>query len=88
MLQGVLVDEAIKVLFQLARDCGRSPGARAITQALGPLLRKALHPFAEGGIGHMERLGDGVDMVACHDLTDRLRTAKDPRFLGLLEHGV
>jgi len=88
VLQGVLIDEAIEVLFQLAGDFRRSPRARSIQQALGPLLRKALHPFAEGGIGHMERLGDGVDMVACHDLTDRLRTAKDPRFLGLLEHGV
>ena len=41
MLEGVLIDQAIEVLFQLARDFGRSPGARAIQQALGPLLRKA-----------------------------------------------
>jgi hypothetical protein len=88
VLQGVLIDEAIEVLFQFARHFGRSPGAGAIQQALGPLLRKALHPFAEGGIGQMERLGDGVDMVAGHDLPDRLRTAKDPRFLGLLEQGI
>jgi hypothetical protein len=40
-----LIDQAIEVLFQLARDFGRSPGARAIQQALGPLLRKALHPY-------------------------------------------
>jgi hypothetical protein len=45
VLQGVLIDEAIEVLFQLARHFGRSPGARAIKQALGPLLRKALHPL-------------------------------------------
>ena len=30
MLEGVLIDEAIEVLLQLARDLGRSPGARAI----------------------------------------------------------
>jgi hypothetical protein len=88
MLQGVLVDEAIEVLFQLTRDFGRSTGARAITQALGPFVRKALHPFAERGIGQMESLGDGVAMVACYDLPDSLRTAKDPCFLGLLEHSV
>src|SRR5262249_19561076 len=88
MLQGVLIDEAIEVLFQLARHCGRAPGARAIKQARGPLLRKALHPFARGGMGQMERRGDGVDMVAGHDLPDRLRPAKDPRCLGLLEQGV
>ena len=78
MLQGVLVDEAIEVLCQLARDFGWSLGARAIQQALGSLLRKALHPFSEGGIGHVEGRGDGVDMVAGHDLTDGLRTAKAP----------
>ena len=88
VLQGILIDEAIEVLLQLARDFGRSTGARAIQQALRPLLRKALHPLAEGGIGHMERLGDSVDMVPYHNLTDGLRTAKDSRCLGLLEHGV
>jgi len=30
MLQGVVIDQTIEVLFQLARDCGRSSGARAI----------------------------------------------------------
>ena len=88
MLQRVLIDETMEVLFQLAGDFGRSPGARAIPQALRPLLRKALHPFAEGGIGQMERLGDGLDMVAGHDLPDRLCPAKDPRCLGLLEQGI
>ena len=88
MLEGLLIDQAIEVLFQLARDFGWSPGARAIQQALRPLLRKALHPLSEGRIGHMKSLGDGVDMVPCHDLADGLRTAKDPRFLGLLEQGV
>jgi hypothetical protein len=32
MLQRVLIDETIEVLFQLAGDCGRSPGAWAIPQ--------------------------------------------------------
>jgi hypothetical protein len=85
VLQGVLLDQALEVLFQLARHLGRSPGARAIQQALGPLLRKALHPFAECRIRQMESRGDGVDMVAGYDLPDRLRPAKDPRCLGLLE---
>jgi hypothetical protein len=50
MLQGVLIDQTIEGLFQLAGDFGGATGARAIAQALGPLLRKALHPLAEGGI--------------------------------------
>jgi len=34
MLQGVLIDQAIEVLFQFARDFGRATGARAIDQTL------------------------------------------------------
>jgi len=83
-----LLDEAPEVLFQPTGEFGRSPRARAIPQALGPLLRKALHPLTEGGIGHMERRGDGVDMVPGHHRTDGLRPAKDPGCLGLLEQGV
>jgi hypothetical protein len=48
MLQRVLIDEAVEVLFQDARDFTRSTSPGAIQQALGPLLGKALHPFAEG----------------------------------------
>ena len=66
MLEGVLIDQAIEVLFQRARDFGRSPGARSIQQALGPLLRKALHPFSECGIGQVEGRGDGVDLSLIH----------------------
>ena len=50
VLQRVLINKAIEMLFQLTRHFRWSPGARAIPQALGPLLGKALHPFAEGGI--------------------------------------
>jgi len=88
VLQGVLLDQTLEVLFQLTGHFGRSPGAWAIPQALGPLLGKALHPFSERRIGQVEGRGDGVDMVAGHDLTDGLRPAKDPRFLGLGEQGV
>ena len=53
VLQGVLLHEALEVLFQLTGEFGRSTRARAIPQALRPLLRKALHPLAEGGIGQI-----------------------------------
>ena len=87
MLQGVLIDEAIEVLFQRARDFGRATGARAIPQALGALLSKALYPFAEGRIRQVEGGGDGGDMVPRDHRMDGLGTTKDPRLLGLLEHG-
>jgi len=84
VLKGILIDKAVEMLFEGAGHFAWSPGTRSIPQARGALLRKALHPFSESGIGQVEGRGDGVDMMACHDLTDGLRTAKDPRLLGLL----
>ena len=75
MLQGILIDEAIEVLCQLARDFGRSTGARAIPQALGSLLRKALHPFTQGRIRQVEGGGDSGDMVPRDHRMDGLGTA-------------
>jgi hypothetical protein len=46
VLQRVLIDEAIEVLFQLARDFGRSTGARAIHEAWRTLVGKAMDPLA------------------------------------------
>jgi hypothetical protein len=86
--QGVFVDETIEVLLQLARDLGGATGAWTIPQALGPLLRKALHPFPQGRIRQVEGRGDSRDMMPHNHRTDSLGTAKDPRLLGLLEHGV
>jgi len=82
-----LVDQAIEVLCQLAGDLRWATGARAIPQALGPLLRQALHPFPQGSIRQMAGRGDGGEMVTRDHRTDSLGTAKDPRLLGLLEHG-
>jgi len=87
VLQGILLDEAIEVLLQRARDFGRSTGARAIPQARGALLRKALHPFPQGRMRQVEGGGDGGDMVPRDYRMDGLGTAKDPRLFGLLEHG-
>ena len=51
MLEGVLIDEAIEVLFQRAGDFGRSTGARAIHETLRALVGKAMDPLAQGRIG-------------------------------------
>ena len=88
MLEGVLVNETIEVLFQCTGDGARAARARTIPQARGPLLRKALHPFAEGRIRQVQGCGDGADAVARDDLPDGLRTAKEAGLLGLLEHGI
>ena len=87
MREGGLIDQASEGLCQLARDCGRSSGARAIQQALGPLLGKTLPPFAPGSIRHMEGRGDGGDVLTRAHRRDSVGTAKDTGLLGLLEQG-
>jgi hypothetical protein len=88
MLQRVLIDEALEMLFKFARHLGGAPGTRAIEQALRPLPGKALPPFAQSRIREVEGRGNRVHVVACDDLTDRLGAAKDPGLLVLFEHGV
>ena len=83
MLEGVLLDEAIEVLFQLARDFGRSTGARAIYQARHALVGKAVAPFAESGIGKVERVGGSLEALAFDDLAHGLGTAEYPGFFRL-----
>jgi hypothetical protein len=46
VLQGVLIDEAVEMLCEGARDFRGSTGTRAIHQPLDPLIGKAMHPFA------------------------------------------
>ena len=88
MLQGVLIDEAIEVLFQRARDFRRSPRAWAINQALDPLAGKTIDPLAERGIGKGEGVRDGLQTLPFHDVAHGLGTAKDARFFGLLYEGI
>ena len=88
VLQRVLIDEAIEVLFQCARDFRWSSRARAIDQALDPLAGKPMDPFAERGIGKGERVRDGLQTLSFHDVAHGLGPAKDAGFFGLLEEGI
>ena len=88
MLQGVLIDEAIEVLFQCAGHFGRATGAGTIEQPLGALVGKAIDPLAEGGIGQRERIGDGLQAGAFNDFTDRLSATEDPGLFRLFQHRI
>ena len=88
MLQGILIDEAIEVLFQRTRHFRWSPRAWAIDQALDPLAGKTIHPLAERGIGKGERVRDGLQTLPFHDVAHGLGTAEDTGFFGLLDEGV
>ena len=88
MLEGVLLDETRQMLVERIGHFGRAPWAWAIIQAPRTLGSKALYPFAQSGIGHVEGCGDGGDVLPRDHGTDGLRAAKDPRLVGLLEQGV
>ena len=88
MLQGVLIDEALEVLFQLAGDFGWSTRAGAIDEALGTLVGKTVDPLSQSGIGKRERVGDGLQAVPFDHFTDGLGPAKDPRRFRLFQESV
>src|SRR5262245_547762 len=88
MLQRVLIDEAVEVLFEFTRHLRWATRSWTIHQALRSLPGQALYPCAQSRIRTVKGRGDGVDVVASDDFPDGLRAAKDARLLRLLEHGI
>jgi hypothetical protein len=88
MLEWVLIDEALEMPCKCTRHWGGATSTGALQQALGTVLGKALDPWAEGRIRHVEQRGTGLEVVARDDLADGLRAAKDPRVLRRFAHGV
>jgi hypothetical protein len=88
MLEGVLVDEPIEVVCQLAGHFGWATGAGTVPQALDPLVGEAMDPLAQRGIGKVQRVGHRLEAVPLDDLAHRLGTAEDTGLLGLLEEGI
>jgi hypothetical protein len=88
MVQRVLLDEAIEVHFEGTRYLGRAAGARAVDEALGTFMGKAMDPCAKSGIGKGECVGDRLQAGAFDDFTDRLGASKDAGLFRLLQHGI
>jgi hypothetical protein len=88
MLQRVLVDEAIEVVRQGAGHFGWATGTGAILEPLDPMGGKAVDPFAQGRIGKVEGVRDGLEALAFDDLTHGLGTTEDTCFLALSEKGL
>jgi hypothetical protein len=84
VLEWVLVEEAIKVVCQGTCHFRWATRARTVGEALHPLVSKAMDPFAERGIGKVQRVGDGLEALPADDITDGLGTPEDPGFLRLL----
>ena len=88
VLQGVLLDQALEVLFQLARHLGRSPGAGAVHEALRTLVGKTMDPLAQCGIGKVQCIRDRLETLTFDNFTHGLGTAKDPRLFRLFQEGI
>ena len=88
VLQRVLIDEAIEVLFPLAGHLRRATGTRTIYQPLDASVGKAMHPFPQGRIRKLERVGDVLDALSFDDIAYSLGTAKDTYFFGLFQEGI
>jgi hypothetical protein len=88
MLDRVFVHKTIEVVRQRAGHFGRATGARAVGEALHPLVGKAMHPLAQRGIGQVERVGDGLEALPFDDVAHGLGTAENTRLFGLFQEGV
>jgi len=88
MLEGVLIDEAIEVLFQRAGHFGGATRAGAVHQALDPLVGEAMDPLAQSGIGKVQRVGHCLEAAPLDDVAHGLGTAKNARLLRLLQEAL
>src|SRR5215510_3182124 len=88
MLKGVLIDETVQLGCHLAGHFGWSAATGAVQEAARAFASKALHPFAQGGVGEMEGVRDSFDGLSSDDLTDGLSAAKDTGFLGVLQKSI
>jgi hypothetical protein len=88
VLQGVLIDEAMEVFFQLTCDFRRSTGAGVVHEAWRALVGKAMDPLTERRIGKGQRVRDGLEALAFDDFTHGLGPAKDPSLFRLFQEGI
>jgi hypothetical protein len=88
MRQGVLIDQAIEGRFQLAGHLDGSTRPRAIHEAVDPLMGTAMHPWAQGSRGQLERVGNGWEALPFANGAHGVGTAEDARLFGLFHEGV
>jgi hypothetical protein len=79
-----LIDEMIAGPFQRACDLGGAPGTWAVDETRRTLMRKTIDPLAQGSIGKLERVGDGLQTLPFDDVAHRLGTAEDAGVFGVL----
>jgi hypothetical protein len=88
VLKRGLIDEAIAVLCQRARDFRRSTRAGAVGEALRALVGTAMDPRAQSGRGKRPCVGGGLEALAFDDFAPGLGTAEDTSLFGLFQKRV
>jgi len=88
VLERVLVNEVIEVVRERAGHFGWATRAGVVGEALHPLGGKTMYPFAQRGIGKVQRVRDGLEALPFDDVTHSLSTAEDARLFGLFQEGV
>jgi hypothetical protein len=88
MVQGILLDEAIEVLFKFTGHFAWSTGARAIHEPRRALVGKAVDPFTQGRIGKVQRVGDRLEALSLDDVAHSLGTAEETGFFRLFQESI
>lgn len=88
VLERVLVDKTINVTRQLAGHFGRATRAGAIRKALDPVVGKAMDPFAQRGIGKVQRVRDSLEAVPFDDFAHGLGAPKHAGLFGLFQESI
>jgi hypothetical protein len=88
VLQWILVDEVIELVRQRTGHFGRAPRAGAVNEALRALGGKAMHPFAQRGIGKVQRVRDRLEAVPFHDFAHGLGTPEHAGLFRLFQERI
>jgi hypothetical protein len=88
VLQWILVDEAIEMVRQGAGHFGRATRAGAVNEAWRTLGGKAMHPFAQRGVGKVQRVRDGLEALSLDYVAHGLDPLEHAGLLGLLQECI
>ena len=88
MIQRVLIDETIELLFQCAGHFGRVDRNVGDPPAPGCLGWQSDAPISAGQNTKLERVGDVLNALSFDDIAHSLGTAEDARVFGLFQEGI
>jgi len=88
VLKWVLVDEALEMVRQRAGHFGRATRAGAVNETVRALGGKAMHPFAQRGVGKVQRVRDGLEALPLDDFAHGLGPPEHAGLLGLFQECI